>query len=144
MLSESPVGAQTLYTRSYCPQSAQNRYAIIPAHSPMISARSDVVGSLLRPPELLAAQKQLAEGLITPAEFKKIEDEAVDQAIALQEEAELEVVTDGEMRRQSFQSQMTAAVEGFGEHTLEAFLWGEWQGDPQVGNWNLPRPSNLV
>ena len=86
-------------------------YAIIPAHSPMISARSDVVGSLLRLPELLAAQKQLAEGLITPAEFKKKEDKAVDQAIALQEEAGLEVATDGEMRRQSFQSQMTAAVE---------------------------------
>ena len=109
----------------------------------MISARSDVVGSLLRPPALLAAQKQLAEGLITAAEFKRIEDKAVDQAIALQEEAGLEVVTDGEMRRRSFQSQMTAAVEGFGEHALEAFLWGKWRGGPQVGDWNLPRPSNL-
>ncbi len=67
----------------------------------------------------------------------------MDQAIALQEEVGLEVVTDGEMRRQSFQSQMTAAVEGFGEHTLEAFLWGEWRGDSQIGNWSLPRPSNL-
>ncbi len=113
------------------------------SHSPMINARSDVVGSLLRPPELLAAQKQFAEGPITAAEFKKIEDKAVDQAIALQEEAGLEVVTDGEMRRQSFQSQMTAAVEGFGEHSLDAFLWGDWRGDPELGSWNLPRPSNL-
>jgi 5-methyltetrahydropteroyltriglutamate--homocysteine methyltransferase len=109
----------------------------------MINARSDVVGSLLRPPELLAARKQLAESLITAAEFKRIEDKAVDQAVGLQEEAGLEVVTDGEMRRQSFQSQMTAAVEGFGEHTLEAFLWGEWHGDSQIGNWSLSRPSNL-
>lgn len=109
----------------------------------MISARADVVGSLIRPPELLAAQEQLAVGTLTPAEFKKIEDGAVDQAVAQQEQAGLGVVTDGEMRRQSFQSQMTAAVEGFGEHTLEAFLWGEWRGDPQVGNWNLGRPSNL-
>jgi len=110
---------------------------------PMIHARSDVVGSLLRPRELLAAQKQLTEGAIAAAEFKKVEDKAVDQAIALQEEAELEVVTDGEMRRQSFQSQMTAAVEGFGEHTLDAFLWGEWRGEAQVGNWSLERPANL-
>jgi 5-methyltetrahydropteroyltriglutamate--homocysteine methyltransferase len=109
----------------------------------MLNARSDVVGSLLRPPELLAAQKQFTQGAITPVEFKRIEDSAVDQAIALQEEVGLEVVTDGEMRRQSFQSQMTAAVEGFGGHTLEAFLWGEWHGDSEVGNWNLPRPSNL-
>ncbi len=109
----------------------------------MISARSDVVGSLLRSPELLVGQKRFAKGAIKAAEFKRIEDEAVDQAVALQEEAGLEVVTDGEMRRQSFQSQMTAAVEGFGEHTLDAFLWGEWRGEPQVGNWNLARPSNL-
>ncbi len=109
----------------------------------MIHARVDVVGSLLRPPELLAAQEQLAAGRLTPAEFKKIEDRAVDQAVALQEEAGLEVVTDGEMRRQSFQSQMTAAVEGFGEYTLEAFLWGEWHGGQSVGNRDLGRPSNL-
>jgi len=109
----------------------------------MINVRSDVVGSLLRPPELLAAQKRLAEGAITAAEFKKIEDKAVDQAIGVQEEAGLEVVTDGEMRRQSFQSQMTAAVEGFGEPSLDAFLWGEWHGDAQVGNWALERPPKL-
>ena len=95
----------------------------------MINSKADVVGSLLRPPELLAAQKQFAAGALTSAEFKRVEDRAVDDAVALQEEAGLEIVTDGEMRRQSFQSQMTAAVEGFGEHTLDAFLWGEWHGD---------------
>ncbi len=109
----------------------------------MVRARADVVGSLLRPPELLAAQEQLAAGALAPAAFKKIEDWAVDQAVQLQEEAGLEVVTDGEMRRASFQSQMTAAVEGFGEHTLGAFLWGEWRGDSQTGSWSLPRPANL-
>ena len=109
----------------------------------MITARADVVGSLLRPPELLSAQKQLVGGGLTPAEFKRIEDRAVDQAVELQEEAGLDVVTDGEMRRQSFQSQMTAAVEGFGEHTLDAFLWGKWRGDSRVGNRDLERPLNL-
>src|SRR5215510_2369772 len=88
----------------------------------MITAHSDVVGSLLRPPELLDAQKQLDAGTITATEFKAIEDHAVDDAIALQESAGLEIVTDGEMRRQSFQSQMTAAASGFGEHDLDAFL----------------------
>ncbi len=109
----------------------------------MITARADVVGSLLRPPELLHAQRQLAEGTLSPAAFKKIEDGAVDQAVALQEDVGLEVVTDGEMRRQSFQSQLTAAVDGFGEHRLDAFLWGDWKGPPEVGDWSLPRPSNL-
>ncbi len=109
----------------------------------MITARADVVGSLLRPAELLAAQTQLAEGAIGPGDFKMIEDRAVDQAIALQEDAGLEVVTDGEMRRQSFQSQMTEAVEGFGEYSLDAFLWGEWHGTGDVGNSTVPRPARL-
>ncbi len=109
----------------------------------MIRAKADVIGSLLRPPELLAAQERVAASTLTRAEFKKVEDWAVDQAVALQEEAGLEIVTDGEMRRESFQSQMTAAVEGFGEHTLEAFLWGSWRGDAEAGDTSLRRPSNL-
>lgn len=107
----------------------------------MITVHADVVGSLLRPPELLQAQKQLGAGTITPERFKEIEDRAVDQAIALQEAVGLEIVTDGEMRRQSFQSQMTAAVSGFGEFTLDAFLWGDWYDDQGVQR--KARPAHL-
>ncbi|MFQ5850669.1 MAG: hypothetical protein ACE5JU_08775 [Candidatus Binatia bacterium] len=109
----------------------------------MITARSDIVGSLLRPAWLLKAQKDLAARTITQAAFKAVEDRAVDEAVLLQEEAGLEVVTDGEMRRQSFQSQMTDAIDGFGEYTLDAFLWGNWQGDKEVGDWTLERPATL-
>jgi 5-methyltetrahydropteroyltriglutamate--homocysteine methyltransferase len=70
----------------------------------VINARADVVGSLLRPPELLEARRRYAEGSIPAAEFKRAEDRAVDEAIALQERAGLAVVTDGEMRRESFQA----------------------------------------
>jgi 5-methyltetrahydropteroyltriglutamate--homocysteine methyltransferase len=110
----------------------------------MITAHADVIGSLLRPPELLNAQKQLAAGNVTPAEFKVIEDRAVDDAIALQEDVGLEIVTDGEMRRQSFQSQMTAAVSGFGEHDLDAFLWGEWYDEQGVKKTRRPRRLGAV
>ncbi|MFQ5935544.1 MAG: cobalamin-independent methionine synthase II family protein [Acidiferrobacterales bacterium] len=109
----------------------------------MITAHTDVVGSLLRPSELLKAQKARVAGAITQAAFKAIEDRAVDQAIALQEAAGLEVVTDGEMRRESFQSQMTAAVDGFGEFDLDAFLWGDWHGNADVGNWRQDRPASI-
>src|SRR5919108_4534575 len=98
----------------------------------MTPFHADIVGSLLRPAELLAAQKQLAAGRLSSSEFKEIEDRAVDEAIALQESVGLEIVTDGEMRRQSFQSQMTAAVSGFGEFDLDAFLWGEWYDEQGV------------
>jgi 5-methyltetrahydropteroyltriglutamate--homocysteine methyltransferase len=109
----------------------------------VLLARTDVVGSLLRPPELVAAQERLASGELEVPEFKRIEDRAVDDAIALQEEAGLEVVTDGEMRRLSFQSQMTAAVEGFGEWDLDAFLWGEWRSD-ELGDLVVERPPIAV
>jgi len=109
----------------------------------MITVHADVVGSLLRPPELLNAQEDVADGTISQVEFKRIEDWAVDQAVALQEEAGLEVLTDGEMRRLSFQSQMTAAVAGFGEYDIDAFLWGDWYGDESVGDWSKSRPQKM-
>src|SRR6267378_2529873 len=110
----------------------------------MITLHADVVGSLLRPPDLLAAQKQLAAGAISHAQSKEIEDRAVDDAIALQEEVGLQIVTDGEMRRQSFQSQMTAAVSGFGEHNLDAFLWGNWYDETGVKKTRRPRRLGAI
>src|SRR6266496_1044571 len=109
----------------------------------MITAHTDVVGSLLRPVELLRAREDRTAGRISQAEFKRVEDWAVDQAIALQEAAGLEVATDGEMRRLSFQSQLPEAVEGFGEWDFNAFLWGDWQGDERVGAWSMERPERL-
>jgi hypothetical protein len=62
-------------------------------------ARTDVVGSLLRPAFLLEAREQLDAGKIAEERFAEVEDAAVDEALALQAEAGLDVVTDGEMRR---------------------------------------------
>ena len=109
----------------------------------MLEARSDVVGSLLRPPELLDARKRFERGDLAPAEFKRLEDAAVDDALRLQEEAGLDVVTDGEMRRLSFQSQLTEAVDGFGEWDLDAFLWGEWRS-AEIGELKVKRPPLAV
>ena len=109
----------------------------------MTEARSDVVGSLLRPPSLLEAQERFDRGDIGQAEFKRVEDESVKEVLRLQEDAGLDVVTDGEMRRLSFQSQLPAAVDGFGEWNLDAFLWGEWRSD-EVGDRTVARPPIAV
>ncbi len=109
----------------------------------MKDLRADVVGSLLRPPELLQAREEHASGRLGAAELKKIEDNAVDGAVALQENAGLAVATDGEMRRLSFQSQMTDSVEGFAEHDINAFLWGDWQSE-ELGDWKVQRPELAV
>ncbi len=115
--------------------------AIIPSAStpPARLARTDVVGSLLRPPELLAAREAFGRGELTAAAIKAVEDAAVDWAIALQAEAGLAVVTDGEMRRLSFQSQLTEAVDGFGDWGLDAFLWGDWRS-AELGERRVERP----
>jgi 5-methyltetrahydropteroyltriglutamate--homocysteine methyltransferase len=107
-------------------------------------ARSDVVGSLLRPPRLLEARERFAGGELSTAELKAVEDHAVDGALRLQEEAGVEVVTDGEMRRLSFQSQLPSAVEGFSYWDLDAFLWGDWHGDDEVGDLRVDRPELAV
>ena len=109
----------------------------------MIAARTDVVGSLLRPRELLQAREYLERGEISPPEFKSVEDAAVEAAIRLQDDVGLAVVTDGEMRRLSFQSQLTEAVEGFSDWDLDAFLWGDWHGN-KVGNKRIERPPIAV
>jgi 5-methyltetrahydropteroyltriglutamate--homocysteine methyltransferase len=64
--------------------------------------RADHVGSLLRPPELLRARRQFAEGTIDAAALAEAEDAAIRDAVALQEEIGLRSVTDGEFRRTSW------------------------------------------
>jgi 5-methyltetrahydropteroyltriglutamate--homocysteine methyltransferase len=106
-------------------------------------AHGDVVGSLLRPTELTVARHDLAAGALSQIAFTEIEDWAVDQAIALQHDVGLEIITDGEMRRLAFQSQVPEAVEGFGEYDIDAFLWGDWYSDQQIGDLSVRRPKAL-
>jgi 5-methyltetrahydropteroyltriglutamate--homocysteine methyltransferase len=108
----------------------------------VIAVHTDVVGSLLRPPELLAVRDRFDRGDASAAELKRAEDRAVDAAVRLQEEAGIEVVTDGEMRRLSFQSGLPEAVDGFGRVPLEAYLWGDWHGE-EVGDRSTDRPEGL-
>src|SRR5262245_15685955 len=74
---------------------------------------SDVIGSLLRPRHLIDAQERFARGDLTSAGFKALEDQAVDHAVAMQEHAGLDVVTDGEFRRYAFYGHLVEALEGF-------------------------------
>ena len=97
---------------------------------------ADVIGSLLRPAYLSAAQAALAAGQLSAHEFKTIEDRAVDQAIAMQEGCGLDVVTDGELRRFSFLDHLLGDVDGFipqpGATIVFHGLEGEWEWAPPV------------
>ncbi len=77
--------------------------------------RAEVVGSMLRPAYLLQAREKHAADQLSDTAFKGIEDRAVDECVAIQEQAGVDVLTDGEMRRSVFASQLVQATQGF-EH----------------------------
>ncbi len=55
--------------------------------------RAEVIGSLLRPTYLKDARKAWEDGQLATSAFKRIEDRAVNEAIALQERAGVDIVT---------------------------------------------------
>jgi 5-methyltetrahydropteroyltriglutamate--homocysteine methyltransferase len=98
--------------------------------------RSDVVGSLLRPAYLKEARDRHESGQLNEAEFKRTEDRAVDEGIALQERTGVDVISDGEMRRYAFYGHLIDAVEGFDKFGGWAIPFRNEKGEELV----LPRP----
>jgi 5-methyltetrahydropteroyltriglutamate--homocysteine methyltransferase len=74
--------------------------------------RADHVGSLLRPPALLRAREDAAAGRITADELHRVEDEAIAEAVRMQQEVGLQGVTDGEFRRGSWHMDFIYALDG--------------------------------
>jgi 5-methyltetrahydropteroyltriglutamate--homocysteine methyltransferase len=94
----------------------------------MFTCRAEGIGSLLRPQYLTEGRKRLERGDLTPAQFKVIEDRAVDEAVAVQEAAGLDVVTDGEQRRYAFFGHLIDALEGFEKRAGWAITFHDEQG----------------
>src|SRR5258707_13772453 len=61
--------------------------------------RADHVGSLLRPAPLLAARAEHEKGWITAETLRRVEEDAIRRAAAMQTELGLQGGTDGEVRR---------------------------------------------
>src|SRR5687768_734143 len=74
--------------------------------------RADQVGSLLRPPELKKARQDFKNGKITAGNLKAVEDREIRRAVALQEAAGLQAVTDGEFRRAFWHVDFLTGFEG--------------------------------
>jgi 5-methyltetrahydropteroyltriglutamate--homocysteine methyltransferase len=72
-----------------------------------------VVGSLPRPLWLKRLFDDLHEGRVTDAERQRLLDMAVPSAIALQEAAGVDVISDGEWRRFSYVAVITDVATGF-------------------------------
>jgi 5-methyltetrahydropteroyltriglutamate--homocysteine methyltransferase len=74
--------------------------------------RADHVGSLLRPPDLTRARADFKAGRIDGDELRAVEDDAILNVMALQRDAGLQTVTDGEFRRSSWHMDFIYALGG--------------------------------
>jgi 5-methyltetrahydropteroyltriglutamate--homocysteine methyltransferase len=93
--------------------------------------RADHVGSLLRPPELLEARAQFADGKISQPRLREVEEASILKALELQRGAGVDVVTDGEYRRAGWSGPAQAgAIEGLTQVTGSPIrrIFAEWRG----------------
>src|SRR5437762_5629044 len=74
--------------------------------------RADHVGSLLRPPQLLEAREKFAAGDLSADELGAVEDDAIRDVVAMQEDVGLQSATDGEFRRASWHMDFIYALDG--------------------------------
>lgn len=103
--------------------------------SPRTPARSDHVGSLLRPPQLLAEVHRIygrghtslheEERAKDRGRLHELEDEAIRAAVQRQIDAGLDVLTDGEFRRFLFTNSFYDAVEGLEPNTHPLSFYGD-------------------
>jgi 5-methyltetrahydropteroyltriglutamate--homocysteine methyltransferase len=102
--------------------------------------RAENVGSLLRPEYLMQARDALANGSLSIHDFKRVEDRAVDEAIALQQACGLDVISDGEARRLVFTGSLIDTVEGIDGPPPPPTTW---RGEEAYGTEDLTRTVAL-
>ncbi len=81
-----------------------------------------VVGSWPRPPWLLEALRRRQAGQLSFTEFQEVADRAVLEALRFQEEAGIDIVTDGEQRRDNFYSFVVEKLDGVRLMTVAEML----------------------
>jgi 5-methyltetrahydropteroyltriglutamate--homocysteine methyltransferase len=94
--------------------------------------RADQVGSLLRPPEVLAARSERDKGIISPEQCADVENNAILKALEFQREIGLDIYTDGEYRRGGWASDFTDAVQGYVPGPPPVIM--QWRGTDRPPN----------
>jgi 5-methyltetrahydropteroyltriglutamate--homocysteine methyltransferase len=87
------------------------------------------VGSLLRQPWLLAARAEHKQGKLTEAELRAVEDRAVEENVAMQQAAGIEVLTDGEARRTNWMTGILESTGGMSEVGIPMVTWHREDGE---------------
>lgn len=90
--------------------------------------RVEIVGSFLPPEELEAAIQRKKAGTISDEEFHAVEDAAIDRLIDREIASGLEIVTDGEMRRKSWDRDFWEGLLGMERERIDT--GHVWQDEP--------------
>ena len=95
--------------------------------------RADHVGSLLRPPELKKAREDFKNKKISRETLADVENRSIKKAIALQEAAGMQAVTDGEFRRAFWHTDFLTGFDGIvatqGQYALKFHGEGGAEGE---------------
>jgi 5-methyltetrahydropteroyltriglutamate--homocysteine methyltransferase len=104
--------------------------------------RAEHIGSLLRPPALLALRARHERGEVGAADLRAAEDDCIRQAVALQLELGLSSITDGEYRRHAYSDSFTTdAFEGL---SIGATMDGNWTYSDSGGHTTEGRVPKVI
>ncbi len=108
--------------------------------SSLAASRTDVVGSLLRPARWKEARLRLDSGLMDRESFANLEVDCVKKNLELQEDAGLDVVTDGEISRLNFQDSFGLSVSGYDSGSSESIgsQVNRSAGGTPLSRWEIP------
>lgn len=98
--------------------------------------RAEIIGSFLRPPELLKARTDCETGRISAEQLRAAEDQAIREVVGMQERVGLKAVTDGEYRRGSYSDFTVSGLTGV---VNEAVGGGAWAYTNAAGHSQLGR-----
>ena len=92
---------------------------MIAGMKPQLLFPTTVIGSLPRPRWVIDLVNELEADQIAEADFNHALDAAIRFAIALQEKAGIDIITDGEWRRRTYFTGFARAVSGFQKDVIE-------------------------
>jgi 5-methyltetrahydropteroyltriglutamate--homocysteine methyltransferase len=102
---------------------------------------AEVVGSLLRPDYLKHAFERADRGEISQGELREFQDKAGLEAIALQEAAGIDVLTDGEVRRRAWFDPLTSSLSGYSPEVSAPVPFSAGGTRPAEAPPKLPVPT---
>jgi 5-methyltetrahydropteroyltriglutamate--homocysteine methyltransferase len=93
--------------------------------------RADHVGSLKRSPQLIEAHQAHDKGDLSDDALRALEDREIEACIRLQKEVDIDILSDGELRRGGWTGDFVYAVDGFerGEPPVQL----HWANRPTAG-----------